>query len=39
MWLKTDEDPDAELLALTRAERRRGTPPVTGSRGGTAPSP
>ncbi len=37
-WLKTEEDPDTELLALTRAERRRGTPPVTGSRGGAAPA-
>jgi cytochrome c oxidase assembly factor CtaG len=25
-WLKTEEDPDAELLALARDERRRGTP-------------
>ena len=30
------EDPDAELLALTRAERRRGTPPLSGSHGGAA---
>ena len=30
MWLRTDEDPDAELLALERADRRRGTPPLTG---------
>jgi cytochrome c oxidase assembly factor CtaG len=30
LWLRTDEDPDAELLALERAERRRGTPPLTG---------
>jgi cytochrome c oxidase assembly factor CtaG len=29
MWLRTDEDPDAELLALERAERRRGTPPLS----------
>ena len=36
MWLKTDEDPDTELLALARAERRRGVPPVTGSPGGAA---
>jgi cytochrome c oxidase assembly factor CtaG len=37
MWLRTDEDPDAELLALERAERRRGTPPLTGRQdGGTA---
>jgi cytochrome c oxidase assembly factor CtaG len=26
MWLRTDEDPDAELVALLRAERRRGMP-------------
>ena len=26
MWLKTEEDPDTELMALIRAERRRGTP-------------
>lgn len=25
-WLKTEEDPDTELLALARDERRRGTP-------------
>ena len=37
MWLKTDEDPDTELLALARAERRRGTPPITGNHG-TAPT-
>ena len=34
MWLRTDEDPDAELLALERAERRRGTPPLTGRQEG-----
>jgi cytochrome c oxidase assembly factor CtaG len=39
MWLKTDEDPDTELLALARAERRRGMPPVPGTRGGAAPTP
>jgi hypothetical protein len=39
MWLKADEDPDAELLALERAERRRGVPPVTGNRGGPATTP
>jgi len=38
LWLKTDEDPDAELLALTRAERRRGMPPASGGVGGTAPT-
>jgi len=32
LWLKTDEDPDTELLALARAERRRGMPPVGGGR-------
>ena len=26
-WLKNEEDPDTELLALARDERRRGTPP------------
>jgi cytochrome c oxidase assembly factor CtaG len=36
MWLRTDEDPDAELLALERAERRRGTPPLSGRHDGTA---
>ena len=38
MWLKTDEDPDAELLALRRAERR-GLPPVAPRRGDAAPTP
>ena len=38
LWLKTDEDPDTELLALTRAERRRGMPPA-GGHGGTAQTP
>lgn len=38
LWLKTEEDPDTELLALTKAERRRGTPPMRGSRGGAAPA-
>jgi cytochrome c oxidase assembly factor CtaG len=37
-WLKTEEDPDTELFALTKAERRRGTPPMRGSRGGAAPA-
>ena len=36
MWLKT-EDPDTELQALARDERRRGTPPLTGRMGGGAP--
>ena len=39
MWLKTDDDPDAELLALARAERRRGMPPAAGRQGGPAPAP
>jgi cytochrome c oxidase assembly factor CtaG len=39
LWLKTDEDPDAELLALARAERRRGMPPAGGGGGRTAQSP
>lgn len=38
MWLRTDEDPDAELLALERAERRRGMPPLTGHQDGGPPS-
>jgi len=37
LWLKTDEDPDTELLALARAERRRGPPPADG--GATAQTP
>jgi cytochrome c oxidase assembly factor CtaG len=28
-WLQTDEDPDTELAALRRAERRRGMPPAS----------
>jgi hypothetical protein len=39
LWLKTDEDPDTELLALTRAERRRGLPPARGDGGPTAQTP
>ena len=39
MWLRTDEDPDAELLALERADRRRGTPPLTGRPGEGASDP
>jgi len=38
-WLKTDEDPDTELLALARAERRRRMPPASGGRGGPAQTP
>ena len=30
MWLKTEDDPDTELIALLRAEHRRGTPPPAG---------
>ena len=37
-WLQTEEDPDAELLALTRAERRRGLPPMASENGGPAPT-
>ncbi len=37
-WLKTEEDPDTELLALTKSEHRRGTPPMTGRHGGAAPA-
>jgi cytochrome c oxidase assembly factor CtaG len=37
-WLRTEEDPDAELVALTKAERRRGLPPATGRSGGGAPA-
>ena len=35
-WLQTEDDPDAELLALARAERRRGTPPMASGSGGPA---
>jgi len=42
-WLKAEEDPDAELAALTRFERRRGppsVPPAPGRPGeGAAPAP
>ena len=31
MWLKTEDDPDTELIGLLRAERRRGTPPLAGN--------
>jgi cytochrome c oxidase assembly factor CtaG len=37
MWLKTEDDPDAELVALLRAERRRGTPPFAGEGGPPGP--
>ena len=33
MWLKTENDPDTELVTLLRAERRRGTPPLRGDEG------
>ena len=36
-WLQT-EDPDLELLALARQERRRGMPPLPGPQGGAEPS-
>ena len=39
MWLRSEEDPDTELLALARAERRRGGPPVTDGRGGATTVP
>ena len=32
-WLRTEDDPDTELLALMRAERRRGPPPLAGGDG------
>lgn len=37
-WLKTEEDPDIELLALTRDDRRRGTSPLNEGRGGATPA-
>ncbi len=37
-WLQSEEDPDAELLALARAERRRGMPPMASGSGGPAAS-
>ena len=37
-WLRTEEDPDAELVALTKSERRRGLPPARGRSGGGAPA-
>jgi cytochrome c oxidase assembly factor CtaG len=36
-WLQT-EDPDLELLALARQEKRRGMPPIGGHHGGASPS-
>ena len=38
-WLQSEEDPDTELQALARSERRRGTAPFTPKRGGTSPAP
>jgi cytochrome c oxidase assembly factor CtaG len=38
-WLQSDEDPDAELLRLARAEQRRGTAPVPPASGGAALDP
>jgi cytochrome c oxidase assembly factor CtaG len=35
-WIQTDDDPDAELLALARADRRRGLPPMASGSGGPA---
>jgi cytochrome c oxidase assembly factor CtaG len=35
-WLQSEDDPDAELLALARAERRRGLPPMASGSGGPA---
>ncbi len=37
-WLQSEEDPDAELLVLARAERRRGLPPMASGSGGPAAS-
>jgi cytochrome c oxidase assembly factor CtaG len=37
MWLKTEDDPDTELITLIRTDRRRGAPPLTGN-GGSRPS-
>ena len=37
MWLKTEDDPDTELMALIRADKRRGIPPWSGD-GGSRPS-
>ena len=36
-WLQT-EDPDLELLALARQERRRSTPPLHEPGGGSSPT-
>ncbi len=38
-WLQSEEDPDAELQTVARAERRRGTAPFTPKRGGASPAP
>ncbi len=38
MWLKTEDDPDTELIALLRAEHRRGTPPLAGGGDGAMPA-
>jgi len=38
-WLKTEDDPDTELIALLRAERRRGTPPLASGGDGGVPAP
>jgi cytochrome c oxidase assembly factor CtaG len=38
-WLQSEEDPDAELRGLARAEQRRGTAPVRPDSRGLAPGP
>ncbi|HSZ37188.1 MAG TPA: cytochrome c oxidase assembly protein [Acidimicrobiales bacterium] len=38
-WLQSEEDPDSELQTLARAERRRGTSPLTPKRGDASPAP
>ena len=38
MWLKTEDDPDTELIGLLRAEQRRGTPPLAGGGDGGMPA-
>jgi len=38
MWLKTEDDPDTELIGLLRAERRRGAPPLAGGGDGGMPA-
>jgi hypothetical protein len=38
-WMQSDEDPDAELVRLARAERRRGTAPAPSGSTGPVPEP